>query len=107
MKRRSFLAGILAAGMAPAAVGSGILMPVRKVWVPPAPKVFSGIDLGFDDRGILTLYDGAGNLLTTMELPSVVRIGDMPVAPESALDAHRAWRDYRLETRDRLTWAHR
>ncbi|MGE4243704.1 twin-arginine translocation signal domain-containing protein [Ramlibacter sp.] len=32
--RRSFLAGILAAGVAPAAVGSGILMPVRKIVMP-------------------------------------------------------------------------
>ena len=35
MSRRSFLQGmaaILAAGVAPAAVGSGILMPVRKIW---------------------------------------------------------------------------
>jgi hypothetical protein len=29
MNRRGFLAGILAAGVAPAAIGSGILMPVR------------------------------------------------------------------------------
>lgn len=29
--RRSFLASILAAGMAPAAVGSGILMPVKTI----------------------------------------------------------------------------
>ncbi len=31
MNRRGFLAGILAAGVAPAVVGSGILMPVRMV----------------------------------------------------------------------------
>ena len=29
MERRGFLAGILAAGFAPAAIGSGVLMPVR------------------------------------------------------------------------------
>lgn len=29
--RRGFLAGILAAGFAPAAIGSGVLMPVRKI----------------------------------------------------------------------------
>ena len=32
MKRRGFLGAILAAGVAPAAVGSGILMPVKKIW---------------------------------------------------------------------------
>lgn len=31
MNRRGLLAGILAAGFAPAAVGSGILMPVRRL----------------------------------------------------------------------------
>jgi hypothetical protein len=31
MQRRGFLAGILAAGFAPAAIGSGVLMPVRKI----------------------------------------------------------------------------
>jgi len=39
VKRRSFLkgmAGILAAGLAPAAIGSKILMPVRKVIAPAA-----------------------------------------------------------------------
>lgn len=34
MKRRSFLASILAASVAPAAVGSGILMPVRRIITP-------------------------------------------------------------------------
>jgi hypothetical protein len=31
MNRRGFMAGILAAGFAPAAIGSGILMPVRSL----------------------------------------------------------------------------
>jgi hypothetical protein len=34
--RRGFLAGILAAGFAPAAIGSGVLMPVRKIVAPPS-----------------------------------------------------------------------
>ncbi len=37
MDRRSFLrgmAGILATGLAPAVVGSGVLMPVRTIWKP-------------------------------------------------------------------------
>lgn len=37
MNRRNFLggmAGILAAGFAPAAIGSGVLMPARKILVP-------------------------------------------------------------------------
>lgn len=40
MKRRSFLASVLAAGVAPAAVGSGILMPVRPpIWTPPDVEI--------------------------------------------------------------------
>lgn len=35
MNRRGFLQGILAAGMAPAIVKAEILMPVRKIIVPP------------------------------------------------------------------------
>jgi outer membrane lipoprotein SlyB len=37
--RRGFLAGILAAGFAPAAIGSGVLMPVRKIVQPFAGEV--------------------------------------------------------------------
>ena len=32
INRRGFLQSILAAGIAPAVVGSGILMPVRQIW---------------------------------------------------------------------------
>lgn len=45
MNRRGFLrgmAGILAAGVAPAVIPSGILMPVRTLWKPSAlgPTIF-------------------------------------------------------------------
>lgn len=42
MNRRNFitgLAGILAAGYAPASITSGVLMPARKVWTPPPVEV--------------------------------------------------------------------
>lgn len=35
INRRSFMAGILAAGAAPAVARSGMLMPVRELWTPP------------------------------------------------------------------------
>lgn len=41
MNRRGFLKGILAAGVAPAFIGSSILMPVRKI-VAPAAEEFIG-----------------------------------------------------------------
>jgi hypothetical protein len=50
--RRNFLtglAGILASGFAPAAVGSGVLMPVRKVWTPR----WVGMDFGSDSWGMV------------------------------------------------------
>lgn len=34
--RRSFMAAILAAGVAPHVVRSGVLMPVREIWTAPA-----------------------------------------------------------------------
>ncbi len=36
MNRRGFLSGILAAGVAPAFIGSSVLMPVRQIWKPDA-----------------------------------------------------------------------
>ena len=41
--RRGFLASILAAGVAPAAVGSGILMPVRQIVVPWQEETVGGM----------------------------------------------------------------
>lgn len=64
MNRRGFLGSILAAGVAPYVlsngIASGILMPVRKVWVPPK-------------GAILRLYTGipeiGGTLLATIDYP--------------------------------------
>ena len=39
INRRGFLQSILAAGVAPAVIGSGILMPVRTILVPEAAKL--------------------------------------------------------------------
>lgn len=44
--RRGFLGAILAAGVAPAFAGSGVLMPVKKLWVPPV----LGMDWAIDDE---------------------------------------------------------
>ena len=48
MNRRNFLqgiAGILAAGVAPAIIGSGILMPVRTIWTPPTGLRMDALDV--------------------------------------------------------------
>jgi hypothetical protein len=48
IQRRSFIAGILGAAMAPAIVRSGILMPVKRVWVP------EGVTLTFTQEILVT-----------------------------------------------------
>ena len=40
--RRGFLGAILAAGVAPAFVRAGVLMPVKEIWVPPPIVAPSG-----------------------------------------------------------------
>ena len=39
IQRRGFLGAILAAGIAPAFVRAGVLMPVKEIWVPPVVDV--------------------------------------------------------------------
>jgi hypothetical protein len=63
MNRRGFLtgmAGILAAGVAPAAVGSNILMPIRQIAVAP-PIEIAGLQtevaLTHDVVGILSWFE--------------------------------------------------
>lgn len=63
MNRRGFLgglAGIFAAGFAPAAIGSGVLMPVRKVALP-------ALNLVTPHFGILTAADIARESLVILE----------------------------------------
>lgn len=62
MNRRIFLkgiAGILAAGVAPAAIGSNILMPVRSLVLPAAMLTLYGDDLHDDTTALQALIDGA------------------------------------------------
>jgi hypothetical protein len=48
--RRGFLAGILAASFAPAAIGSGVLMPVRKVAAPWFSGELHGLWINGEER---------------------------------------------------------
>ncbi len=58
MNRRGFLQSILAAGVAPAVVGSGILMPVRKIIAPRLPEPeWVGIDFAGPYGVIYPLVD--------------------------------------------------
>jgi hypothetical protein len=63
--RRGFLAGlsgILAAGFAPAAIGSGVLMPVRKIVAPGHPlfhgnlTLWNGLELSYRDCIVPSSY---------------------------------------------------
>lgn len=55
LNRRGFLAGILAAGVAPAAIGSGILMPVRKIVRPHL--IWIGADFGTDGANLVGMRE--------------------------------------------------
>jgi hypothetical protein len=76
MNRRGFLGGlasILAAGVAPAAVGSGILMPVRQLIAPTEGIVVMGWDMGHGDatdiwRCEVGRYDGVRMIRTPHEV---------------------------------------
>lgn len=43
--RRSFLSGIFGAAIAPAFIGSEILMPVKKLWTPPEIAILENYSL--------------------------------------------------------------
>lgn len=69
MNRRGFLQGIIAAGVAPAFVGSSILMPVKKLWTPSEEWV--AFDPAFKDETVVAYYMGnpgqyrkVGNVVT-------------------------------------------
>lgn len=58
--RRGFLAGILAAAAAPAIVRAELLMPIKKIWVPPADpfgeilyNAMGNVNLGWEPEYIL------------------------------------------------------
>lgn len=63
------MASILAAGVAPAFVRSGVLMPVKEIWVPEPHKFFAAV---MRPNGEVEYVDTAssykGGLLTIQEL---------------------------------------
>lgn len=71
ISRRGFLGAILATATAPAVVSPGILMPVRKLWVPGWVGVDYGIDEGSCEQfvviGKLPPYQCGGNGEVTHE----------------------------------------
>ena len=68
MNRRSFLSAILAAGVAPAVVGSGILMPVRKIIVPGPDGLLGPVGPGPCPEGPHILYgDGVRDDYAAMQ----------------------------------------
>lgn len=88
MTRRVFLkgmAGILAAGVAPAVVGSNILMPVRRIWTPPslwvADKnfIFTMSNPTATDSLLMSLWveDERGNKIWQQDY-----ISPQPIGPE-------------------------
>jgi len=93
MNRRSFIASILAAGIAPAVVGSGILMPVRKLW--------TGYDIPFGT--LLGYYPPSRLLVSPEDLANANAIvnryyNDFLSAHADHFSASR--HDWRIETRE-------
>jgi len=74
------MAGILAAGFAPAAIGSGVLMPVRKIIV-PAPLLPPSLTITVSPGSCLMvgdtimLMDGRGRVPYTVTRSVVTNIG--------------------------------
>lgn len=64
MQRRSFLAAMLAASTAPAYVGSGVLMPVKKLILPPEKLLLPtvGVDFGGDAASVVHMMTLSGTL---------------------------------------------
>lgn len=87
LTRRGFLkgmAGILAAGVAPAAVGSNILMPVRKLWT-------TAIDANLPFWHSVLILDGTGNPIWSQHFNPPVQAAQCPkvVVPAEVLAKRR------------------
>lgn len=84
--RRNFLkgmAGILAASVAPAAIGSGILMPVRQIWTPSTTVVhpFPTFQARFMGWSITNTGPGALTLKGLYDRELYVDAGDVVIHP--------------------------
>jgi hypothetical protein len=91
MQRRGFLGAILAAGVAPAFVGSSVLMPVRKVLaaepaqiIAPASTIFAPSG-GIIPGDVFTIAGIAGSFRVTC-VSKGGTIGLTPYAPPSRLE---------------------
>lgn len=78
MKRRGLLGAILASAVAPAYVGSTVLMPVRKIIVPPIPSLFDPDSFALDT-------DYVHPTRAAMEVMGLMAFGFQPTKQE-----HRA-----------------
>lgn len=63
MNRRSFLTAAagsaLAVGVAPAIIRSGVLMPIKKIWTPPAFLTLFGDGVHDDTAALQAGFDGS------------------------------------------------
>lgn len=98
MNRRGFLGSILAAGMAPAAISSGVLMPLGKVWVPD--QRMTATEVRMHQRMFLESAERATYppilLLHTEVLRQLMRMGYAkpdPSCQPMVMGASVIWRD--------------
>jgi hypothetical protein len=80
--RRGFLASILAAGFAPAAIGSGVLMPVKKIASP--------IGSWADGEGGFTLV----NPMTRQEMQHIINAHARAMMDAYPIGAGAVWKEY-------------
>lgn len=90
MNRRSFLQSILVAGVAPAFIGSSVLMPVRKIWEPKYTYSFLEIDVRIHSWPAATVAVGASEdewafteVARVMRLPTHILLGSERELDES------------------------
>lgn len=84
LKRRGFLGSILAAGFAPAAVASGVLMPLGKVWRPD--QRMNATEVWHRQQAMLDDIERAINppivMLHTEFLRQLMRLGYAGIGPD-------------------------
>jgi hypothetical protein len=114
MQRRSFLAGILAAAVAPAIARSGVLMPVKPpIWTPPTTG-FIRVDQAFGEShsAIFTGEIGRWEGIRIVESPLREVPADVRAGPVAALtlrmvdDVVRRMARLNIPADDRLLLVH-
>lgn len=91
MNRRGFLRAILVAGVAPAVVGSGVLMPVRALARPVLE--FSPVEVGDEFMRLQAVPAGMG-LSNQLWTASAITREALRILERELVEAHKLERDF-------------